>query len=111
MIGDATQIHQVVLNLCTNAAHAMKSGGVLEVRLDVARFDAPHTVLTGALAPGDYVRVCVQDSGTGIDPHLRNRIFDPFFTTKGVGFGHRSRALARAWDRYGSRARSSPRKS
>jgi PAS domain S-box-containing protein len=73
VVGDATQIHQVVLNLCTNAAHAMKSGGVLEVRLDGVSFDAPHTVLTGALAPGEYVRLCVQDSGTGIDPQLRNR--------------------------------------
>jgi len=85
--GDATQIHQVVLNLCTNAAQAMKSGGRLIVKLDVVGFDAPHTVITGALPPGRYVRLCVQDSGSGIEPHLRDRIFDPFFTTKGVGVG------------------------
>jgi PAS domain S-box-containing protein len=85
--GDATQIHQVVLNLCTNAAQAMKSGGRLIVQLDVVSFDEPHTVITGALPPGRYVRLCVQDTGGGIEPHLRDRIFDPFFTTKGVGVG------------------------
>jgi CheY-like chemotaxis protein/two-component sensor histidine kinase len=87
IIGDATQIHQVVLNLCTNAAHAMKSGGTMQVRLDVVRFDAAHTLITGSLQAGEYVRLCVQDSGDGIEPHLRDRIFDPFFTTKGVGVG------------------------
>jgi CheY-like chemotaxis protein len=65
----------------------MKSGGRLIVRLDVVGFDAPHTVITGALPPGRYVRLCVQDTGSGIEPHLRDRIFDPFFTTKGVGVG------------------------
>ena len=85
--GDATQIHQVVLNLCSNAAQAMKSGGRLIVELDVVGFEEPHTVITGALPPGRYVRLCVQDTGSGIEPHLRDRIFDPFFTTKGVGVG------------------------
>jgi PAS domain S-box-containing protein len=85
--GDSTQIHQVVLNLCTNAAQAMKSGGTLDVRLDVVTCSAPRTVITGVLPPGTYVRLCVQDTGSGIEPHLRDRIFDPFFTTKGVGVG------------------------
>ena len=87
VIGDATQIHQVVLNLCTNAVHAMKSGGTLVVRLDVTTFEEPHTVITGVLPEGKYVRLCVQDTGCGIEPDLRGRIFDPFFTTKGVGVG------------------------
>jgi PAS domain S-box-containing protein len=87
VIGDATQIHQVVLNLCTNGAQAMKSAGTLQVRLDVVSFTSPRTVLTGALPAGDYVRLCVHDTGSGIEPHLRDRIFDPFFTTKGVGVG------------------------
>jgi PAS domain S-box-containing protein len=87
VIGDATQIHQVVLNLCTNGTHAMKSGGTLEVRLDVVSFDSPRTVITGVLPVREYVRLCVHDTGSGIEPHLRDRIFDPFFTTKGVGVG------------------------
>jgi PAS domain S-box-containing protein len=85
--GDSTQIHQVVLNLCMNAAQAMKSGGTLDVRLDIANWSAPRTVITGVLPPGTYVRLCVRDTGSGIEPHLRDRIFDPFFTTKGVGVG------------------------
>jgi PAS domain S-box-containing protein len=87
VIGDATQIHQVVLNLCTNAVQAMKSGGTLEVRLDVVKLDAPRTVITGVLPPAEYVQLCVHDTGSGIEPQLRDRIFDPFFTTKGVGVG------------------------
>jgi PAS domain S-box-containing protein len=87
VIGDATQIHQVVLNLCTNAVHAMREGGTLEVRLDTAELDAPRTVITSTLARGSYVRLCVHDTGIGIEPQLRDRIFDPFFTTKGVGVG------------------------
>ena len=87
VIGDATQIHQVVLNLCTNAAQAMRAGGVLDVRLDIVSFDAPRTMITGALPAGEYVHLRVQDTGNGIEPQLRDRIFDPFFTTKGVGVG------------------------
>jgi PAS domain S-box-containing protein len=85
--GDPTQIHQVVLNLCTNAVHAMKSGGTLSVRLDCVHFDADRTMMTGTLVPGEYLRLVVRDTGAGIDPALHRRIFDPFFTTKGVGVG------------------------
>jgi signal transduction histidine kinase/CheY-like chemotaxis protein len=85
--GDPTQIHQVVLNLCTNAVHAMRSGGTLTVRLDCVVLDAARVVMTGTLAPGEYLRLLVSDTGAGIDPALHQRIFDPFFTTKGVGVG------------------------
>ena len=87
VIGDPTQIHQVVLNLCTNAVQAMKSGGTLAVRLELITLQAPMTLVTGALAAGEYVRLEVSDTGGGIDADLRDRIFDPFFTTKGVGVG------------------------
>ena len=87
ILGDATQIHQVVLNLCTNAVQAMSSGGTLQVYLDLVLLEAPRTVITSTLPAGAYVRLRVQDTGAGIQPGLRNRIFDPFFTTKGVGVG------------------------
>jgi PAS domain S-box-containing protein len=87
VIGDPTQIHQVVLNLGTNAIHAMKNGGALTVRLDVITLAAPVTLVTGAIDKGEYVRLAVSDTGLGIEPSLRDRIFDPFFTTKGVGVG------------------------
>jgi PAS domain S-box-containing protein len=87
VIGDPTQIHQVVLNLGTNAIHAMKTGGTLTVRLDVITIAAPVTLVTGAIDRGEYVRLAVSDTGLGIEPTLRDRIFDPFFTTKGVGVG------------------------
>src|SRR5262249_8162678 len=86
--GDQTQIHQVVLNLCTNAVHAMKgSGGTLGLKLDSVTLEAPTPMMTGTLPPGDYVRLVVSDTGAGIEPALHRRIFDPFFTTKGVGVG------------------------
>jgi PAS domain S-box-containing protein len=87
IIGDPTQIHQVVLNLGTNAIHAMKTGGVLTVRLDLITLAAPVTLVTGTIDRGEYVRLTVSDTGLGIEPSLRDRIFDPFFTTKGVGVG------------------------
>jgi CheY-like chemotaxis protein len=87
VIGDPTQIHQVVLNLCTNAVQAMKAGGTLAVRLELITLQAPMTLVTGALAAGEYVRLEVSDTGVGIDANLGGRIFDPFFTTKGVGVG------------------------
>jgi signal transduction histidine kinase/CheY-like chemotaxis protein len=87
VLGDATQIHQVVMNLCANAVQAMRAEGRLLVSLDRVVLDAPLAVTTRTLAPGDYVRLAVADSGSGIEPRLLERIFDPFFTTKEVGVG------------------------
>jgi PAS domain S-box-containing protein len=87
VIGDATYLHQVVMNLCTNAIHAMARGGVLSVNLDRARLNESRTLSRGALGPGPYVRLIVADTGTGIPPAVLDRIFDPFFTTKEVGAG------------------------
>ncbi len=87
VLGDPTQIHQVVLNLCTNAMQAMKSEGTLVVALDAIDLNESLTVSTGVLKQGNYVRLSVRDTGVGIAPHVLERMFDPFFTTKGVGVG------------------------
>jgi PAS domain S-box-containing protein len=87
IVGDATQLHQVAMNLCTNAVQAMESGGLLAVtlnRLDVAQY---RRVSHGTLAPGAYVRLTVSDTGSGIPPGVLDRMFDPFFTTKDPGKG------------------------
>ena len=87
VLGDPTQIHQVVMNLCANAVQAMKGEGVLTVSVDVLQLDTPRTVATSTLPAGAYVRLVVSDTGSGIAPELLERIFDPFFTTKEVGVG------------------------
>lgn len=87
IVGDATQLHQVTMNLCTNALQAMKQGGVLEVALDRAELSQSRTVSNGNLGPGVYLRLLVSDTGSGIPPHVLDRIFDPFFTTKVAGEG------------------------
>jgi PAS domain S-box-containing protein len=87
VIGDATHLHQVAMNLCTNALHAMERGGVLSVVLERAELRAPRSLSRGTLSPGAYVRLVVSDTGTGIPPVVLERMFDPFFTTKGVGEG------------------------
>jgi PAS domain S-box-containing protein len=85
---DPTQIHQIVINLCTNAAHAMEQdGGVLDVRLSNVRLDQAAALLHHSLPPGDYVQLRVSDTGCGIDPKIKDRIFDPYFTTKESGKG------------------------
>jgi CheY-like chemotaxis protein/anti-sigma regulatory factor (Ser/Thr protein kinase) len=86
VLGDPTQVHQVVMNLCANAVQAMKSQGMLEVSLEQLEAAEPACI-TGALESGNYVRLCVRDTGTGISPQVLERIFDPFFTTKEVGVG------------------------
>jgi PAS domain S-box-containing protein len=86
VLGDPTQVHQVVLNLCANAVQAMKSSGTLSVTLDQLELQAPRCA-TSVLADGNYVRLRVRDTGSGIAPELVDRIFDPFFTTKEVGVG------------------------
>jgi CheY-like chemotaxis protein len=88
VLGDPTQIHQVAMNLCANAVHAMgTSGGVLTVAIDELQFEAPRVVATSTLPTGRYVRLAVSDTGSGISPQVLERIFDPFFTTKEIGVG------------------------
>jgi signal transduction histidine kinase/CheY-like chemotaxis protein len=87
ILGDATQVHQVVMNLAKNAAQAMPEGGALRVALDVRQVDAPLAALVGRVAEGEYVVLEVSDAGIGIPARVLERMFDPFFTTKGVGVG------------------------
>jgi len=88
IMADPTQIHQIVLNLCTNAAHAMgSSGGLLELRLSQVLVDPDLARTTSDLREGPYVRLSVSDSGSGMDSDTQRRIFDPFFTTKAPGKG------------------------
>jgi PAS domain S-box-containing protein len=87
IIGDPTQVHQIVMNLATNGIQAMTTGGALQVRLACSEVAERRITTTGPLPPGEYVVLSVRDSGTGIDPAIRDRIFDPFFTTKDVGSG------------------------
>jgi PAS domain S-box-containing protein len=87
IIADQIQIHQVMMNLCSNAAHSMRErGGVLEITLqDIyleEEIDFQHK-----LWPGEYVRLSIRDTGHGIDPAILGRIFDPYFTMKGIGEG------------------------
>jgi PAS domain S-box-containing protein len=87
VIGDATHLHQVAMNLCTNALHSMELGGVLSVVLERVEVSERRSAGRGTLSPGPHVRLVVADTGTGIPPAVFERIFDPFFTTKGVGEG------------------------
>jgi signal transduction histidine kinase/ActR/RegA family two-component response regulator len=88
VLSDPTQIHQVLMNLCTNAAHAMRDkGGVLEVSLADVDIDADAAAQHPDLAPGQYQKLTVSDTGHGMDRSVKERIFDPFFTTKGPGEG------------------------
>jgi PAS domain S-box-containing protein len=92
MLADPTQIHQVLMNLCTNAAHAMREGGgVLEVSLTSVDLDQNAASSHADLKPGPYLRLTVSDTGEGMDREIMERIFEPFFTTKerseGMGMG------------------------
>jgi len=87
VIGDATQLHQVTMNLCTNACHAMTAGGVLRVMLDVQSIEAERSFAHTTLHAGVYARLTVQDTGVGMEEATLARIFEPFFTTKEVGKG------------------------
>jgi len=88
VLGDATQLYQVLMNLCTNAAHAMgEKGGLLEVRLRDVDYDSMDSGLKADLKPGPYIMLCVQDTGCGIPTDVVKRIFDPFYTTKRPGEG------------------------
>jgi len=88
VLADPSKIHQIVMNLCTNAAHAMEeSGGTLTVKVsettpaDLFFRNHPN------LVPGSYIKLIIQDTGTGIAPEIMGAIFDPYFTTKNLGDG------------------------
>jgi signal transduction histidine kinase/CheY-like chemotaxis protein len=87
VLGDPTRLHQLLMNLCTNAIHAMGQGGALELRIACETVEQPMKVRTGEITPAEYVRFTVKDSGHGIAPEVIDRIFEPFFTTKPAGRG------------------------
>ncbi len=87
VLGEATQFHQVTMNLCTNAVQAMAQGGVLTVVLERVDVGERRLLSHGTLGAGHYVCLSVSDTGSGIPPAVLERMFDPFFTTKRVGEG------------------------
>ncbi len=87
VLGDATQLHQVLLNLCVNARDAMPNGGTLRLSAANLDIDASYASMLPESAPGQHVLLEMSDTGSGIPPEILERIFDPFFTTKGVGKG------------------------
>jgi PAS domain S-box-containing protein len=88
VLADVTQMHQLLMNLCTNAEHAMRErGGTLEVQVKAVDVDPPLAEKHPPLTPGRYVRLMVRDTGRGMDTSVKDRIFDPFFTTKPAGEG------------------------
>jgi nitrogen-specific signal transduction histidine kinase len=84
---DATQIRQVLLNLCINARDAMPRGGLIDIRAEDVSVLPETRCLQGEAKPGPHVRISVADTGDGIPPHILEKIFDPFFTTKKTGKG------------------------
>lgn len=88
VFANEVQIHQIVMNLCTNAFHAMKeSRGILNVNLMAVIIKAQDLKSHPGMSPGDYIRLTVSDNGCGMPPEVINRIFEPYFTTKSIGQG------------------------
>jgi PAS domain S-box-containing protein len=88
ILGDPTQMHQIMINLCTNAAHAMENdGGILDVTLENTEIDEDTASEYPELNPGPHVHLGVSDTGDGINAEVIDRVFDPYFTTKEVGKG------------------------
>jgi PAS domain S-box-containing protein len=87
ILGDSTQLHQVLLNLCVNARDAMPDGGKLVLSAENVRLDEEYARARSAARPIPYVRISVEDTGSGIPREVKDRIFDPFFTTKDPGKG------------------------
>ena len=88
VLADPTQLHQIVMNLCTNAFHAMeKTGGLLTVSLKDTDIDMETASRYPDLAPGKYIKLSVSDTGEGMTSAIMDKIFDPFFTSKSTGKG------------------------
>ena len=85
---DPTQVHQIMMNLCTNAFHAMEqTGGILDITLKDCELSRADLLGQPEVQPGKFVELSVIDSGAGINPEIWGKIFDPYFTTKGIGKG------------------------
>jgi len=88
VMGDATQIHQVIMNLCTNAYHAMQDkGGKLEVSMKEVQVGYEQTIQKIGMQPGNHLQLLVKDEGCGMDASVLDRIFEPYYTTKEQGKG------------------------
>jgi len=87
VLGDPTQIHQVLLNLCVNARDAMPAGGTLSITAENVTLDSQYAGMNADARPGPYVALEVEDTGTGMPAAILDKIFEPFFTTKEVGKG------------------------
>jgi len=88
VLSEPTGIHQIVMNLCTNAYHSMKEkGGIMEVTLEDIEIDSKDIPVHEHMAPGPYVKLSVSDTGCGIEDSVKERIFEPYFTTKKSGEG------------------------
>jgi two-component system, cell cycle sensor histidine kinase and response regulator CckA len=87
VIGNATQLHQVLMNLCVNARDAMPEGGLLSITAENLTLDRNYTRTNLEAKEGKFIAITVQDNGVGIAPELLDRIFEPFFTSKDVGKG------------------------
>ncbi len=88
VMADAPQIEQVIVNLCTNAVHAMReNGGVLEIKVKKAELSDEFFTHNIEILPGEYLELTISDTGHGIEPEIMDKIFDPYFTTKQVGEG------------------------
>jgi len=92
VLADATQLHQVVVNLCTNAAHAMRTtGGTIDIDVSSFEIEEKDVCRYNNMSVGTYVKMSVRDTGSGISPQDIERIFEPFYTTKaqeeGTGLG------------------------
>ena len=84
---DPGQLEQALLNLAVNSRDAMPSGGVLRMSTRIVTITERTAVERGALVPGEYVTIAVEDSGSGMSAEVRSRLFEPFFTTKPIGSG------------------------
>ena len=87
ILGDPTQVHQILLNLCVNARDAMPHGGSLSVNVENCVLDEHYATMNLQAKAGRYVQISVADTGTGIPPTLLEKIFEPFFTTKAINKG------------------------
>jgi PAS domain S-box-containing protein len=85
--GDVSQIEQVILNLIVNAQDAMPDGGRIIIETENVELDTEYTMIRKEVIPGEYVRMCISDSGSGISAEFQEKVFEPFFTTKPKGQG------------------------